>query len=91
MGLRRHDTLLLTLGPNALTMMLERLAGLALATAKGESTEKHVALVEDVLATLNDIRAQEDTPADVAAKELDIEAATRATGEALASAETKRG
>lgn len=91
MGLRRHDTLLLTMGPNTLTLMLERLAGLSLALAKGEPTEKHVALVEDVLNTLNGIRQQEDTPADVEAKELDMEVATRPTDEAIASAQSKRG
>ena len=92
MGLRRHDTLLLTMGPNVLTMIIDRLAGLALATAKGEPTEKHVALVEDVLAVLASIREQEDAPADVAAKDLDLDVATRPTAEAIASAEAaKRG
>ena len=92
MGLRRHDTLLLTLGPSVLTTVIERLAGLALATARGEPIEKHVALVEDVMTTLASIREQEDTPADVAAKDLDLEVATRPTAEAIASAEAaKRG
>ncbi len=77
MGLRRHDTLLLTMGPKALTLTIERLARLAIATAKGEDTTKHVALVEDVLSMLAGIRAEEDTAEDVAAKDEPIKEAAK--------------
>ena len=76
MGLRRHDTLLLTAGPNALTLLFERLARhLLVLDAAGRAAgwkidDKATAQVEEILALVGGIQAEEDTPADEAVKEV---------------------
>ncbi len=75
MGLRRHDTLLQTAGPNALTLLFDRLARhLLLLDAAGRAAgwkidDKATAQVEEILALLGGIQAEEDAPADEAVKE----------------------
>lgn len=75
MGLRRHDTLLLTAGPNALTLLFERLARhLLVLDAAGRAAgwkidDTATAQVEEVLTLIGEIQAEEDAPADEAIKE----------------------
>lgn len=75
MGLRRHDTLLLTMAPNSLTLLFDRLARHQLAldeaarAAGWKIDDKLTAQVEEIAGIVADIQAEEDAPADEAIKE----------------------
>lgn len=79
MGLRRHDTLLLTMGPNTLTLILERILAFQLAIVDALPAEisdridaKAAERIGEVRELLAGIQAAEDAPADVTAKEQDV-------------------
>ncbi len=75
MGLRRHDTLLLTAGPNTLTLLFDRLArhqlamDAAIRAAGGKLDDKLTAQLEEIAGLVAGIQAEEDAPADEAVKE----------------------
>ena len=75
MGLRRHDTLLLTTSPNSLTLLFDRLArhqlemDAAIRAAGGKLDDKLTAQVQEIAGLVADIQAEEDAPADEAVKE----------------------
>lgn len=75
MGLRRHDTLLLTFGSNTLTLLFDRLArhqlamDAAIRATGGKLDDKLTAQVQEIAGLVAGIQAEEDAPADEAVKE----------------------